>query len=253
MDASTALVTGASAGIGRALAERLAELGITVALVARREDALLEVKRGIEERGGKAAIVTADLGDPEQAASMVRRAAEQIGDLDLVIANAGIGPQIRVRDLTWERAAPTLKLNILGSIATLTSALPRMLERGRGHLVGVSSLAGMRGLPSSAVYSASKAALSTFLESLRVDLNGTGVYVTDLRPGFVATDAHRDHAPPFLMTTERCVREMIDAIGAKRGVAMFPKPLAWALGFSYALPNALYDRVISRGPRRRKT
>ena len=245
MNQRTALVPGASSGIGRALAERLASRGTEVVIVARRVELLDEVKRSIEQKGGKTRVIAADLCDLKQAVDAVDRARDLVGDLDLVVANAGGGAMIPIDRLSWSTAMPILQLNVMAAIATLTSALPQMLKRGVGHLVGVSSLAAMRGLPESAVYCASKAALSMFLEGLRLDLRGSDIAVTDLRPGFVQTPPERSGLP-MMMSVETCVDRMVKAIDQKRAVAAFPKPLAWAIAASRALPDALLVRATKR-------
>jgi short-subunit dehydrogenase len=249
----TALVTGASSGIGRALAERLAARGTEVALAARRVSLLERVRRGIEERGGRARAYELDVTDPDATVATVERAWDELGGLDLVVANAGIGPTVHATELTWRAAAPILMTNVLGSIATLTAALPRMVARRSGHLVGISSLAGYRGLPTSATYSASKAALSTFLEGLRVDLHDAGVRVTDVRPGFIETAATAEatYPMPLLMKLDDAAERILGAIDAAQPVFAFPLPLAGLLASSRALPNAVFDTVVRMLSRRR--
>src|SRR5262249_19713309 len=155
----------------------------------------------------RAVAIELDVADTRATVAAVERAWEELGGLDLVVANAGFGKELHATRLTWEDAAPLLQVNVLGSIATLTAALPKMVARGSGHLVGISSLAGTRGLPTSSVYSASKAALSTFLEGLRVDLAGSGIGVTDVRPGFIATaaTANAKHPMPLLMQLDDAI------------------------------------------------
>jgi short-subunit dehydrogenase len=248
----TALVTGASAGIGRALAVRLARRGTTIAIVARRREQLDQVAREIESAGGRAFVLPADVGRPDEITAAIARAESALDGLDLVVANAGIGGGLHARDLTWEKVEPILRVNVLGAIATLTAALPKMVARGRGHLVGVSSLAGMRGLPKTAAYSASKAALSTFLESLMVDLAGSGVFVSDVRPGYVKTDltAGREYKMPMLMELEAAIDEIVAGLDAGDPIVAFPKPLAAALSATRLLPERGYLALARRTIRR---
>ncbi|MFN7134677.1 MAG: SDR family NAD(P)-dependent oxidoreductase, partial [Myxococcales bacterium] len=172
-----------------------------VALAARRADLLEGIAADIRQAGGRARVYELDVADAGRVVEVMQRADDELGGIDLVIANAGIGTQRASRKLTWEDCAPTLAVNVAGATATLTALRTRMVERRRGHLVGVSSLAGYRGLPGSATYCASKAYLSVFLESLRADLRAEGVAVTDIRPGFVRTPmtAKNRFPMPFML------------------------------------------------------
>ncbi len=244
----TALITGASAGIGRGIAERLAARGTKVALVARRAELLEEVKAAIERNGGKALVVPVDCANPEQIVAAVERCDRELDGLDLVIANAGIAGGRHARELTWANVGPLLQLNVMGAIATLVAAIPGMTARGRGHLVGVSSIAGIRGLPKTATYSASKAALSTFLESLHVDLEGSGVFVSDVRPGYVKTDltANRPYKMPMLMELEDALDVIMHGLDAGEPVIAFPKALAAVLGATRILGAKSYAKLARR-------
>jgi len=243
----TALVTGASSGIGAALAKQLAAQGITVALAARRRDALQEVADSITEAGGQASVHPVDVADPEATLAAVRAADDALDGLDLVVANAGVGKGLWSGKLTWEDCAQVLAVNVAGATATLVAALPRMVERKRGHLVGISSIAGLRGLPKFAVYSGSKAYLSTFLEGLRVDLRGVGIAVTDVRPGYVRTPLTADNAAlPFAVTAEDAAQRICKAIRSRRSVLTFPLPMAAGARTMAALPNVLFDRMMKR-------
>ncbi len=243
----TALVTGASSGIGAALARRLAAEGITVALTARREDALRTVADEIQAAGGTASVHAMDVSDPEATVAAIQAVDDALGGLDLVVANAGVGKSGWSGTLGWADCANVLAVNVAGATATLCAVLPRMVERKRGHLVGVSSIAAYRGLPRFPVYSASKAYLGTFLESLRVDLRGTGVSVTDIRPGYVRTPmTGNDASLAFSITAEDAAERIWKAIRGRRSLATFPLPMAAGAHFMAALPNALFDRMMSR-------
>jgi short-subunit dehydrogenase len=244
----TALVTGASSGIGRALVERLGKDGMHVALAARRADLLDEVKGVIEKNGGRAVALPADLTDDAQAVEVVARAERALGGLDMVVACAGMAVHGAATTVTWDAIAPVLRLNVLGAIATLTAAIPGMMAKKSGQLVGISSLAGYRGLPANATYCASKAALSTFLEGLRIDLAGTGIAVSDVRPGFVRTEPGVPRPSPSI-SLEECTDEIVAAIAARRAVAEFPKSLAWVLAATRLMPNVVYDALVRRSGR----
>lgn len=249
----TALVTGASSGIGASLAIRLARDGTEVVLAARREDALASVARTIEAGGGKARIEVLDVADGPATADAVRRLDDALGGLELVVANAGVGGMRWSGSMSFEDCAPMIDVNVTGTLATLTAILDRMVDRGRGHVVGVTSMAGVRGLPHNAVYSASKAFTRTFLESLRVDLAGTGVAVTEVRPGYVRTPMTDALDAPKLFMVEPDVAAEVIARGLARRDPLIAFPWAMAtltrsIGW---LPAAVYDRAarVVRPPR----
>jgi short-subunit dehydrogenase len=243
-----ALITGASSGIGLAVAKRLAASGTNVTLAARRKDALDAAAVEIGLQPGQVRTTTLDVTRPETTVETIRALDDEVGGFDLVIANAGISHHTWSGALEWHDVAPVIATNVAGAVATLTAVLPRMVERDRGHLVGVSSLAQYRGLPASAAYSASKAFLSTFLEALRIDLHSTGVSVTDVRPGFVRTPMtdSNEHRMPFIMEPGEAADAIIDAINKRRPVVAFPWPFAMLVRSARLLPAAIYDRAITR-------
>ncbi|MCA9580500.1 MAG: SDR family NAD(P)-dependent oxidoreductase [Myxococcales bacterium] len=242
-----AFLTGASSGIGRALALELAKAGTEMHIAARRGDALDALAAEIESLGGMARAHPLDVSNVDGTRDLLRRLDNDLGGgLDLVIANAGIAQGRWAGKLRWKDCEPTIDVNVRGAVATLVAVLDRMVKRKRGHIVGVSSIAGYRGLPKNAVYSASKAFLSTFLEGLRVDLQGTGVSVTDVQPGFVRSELTEggDHYMPLIMEADRAARIIAKGIRRKSGVVAFPWPIVTAARSSQLLPNAIYDRAV---------
>lgn len=246
-----AWISGSSSGIGAALARRLAARGVEVILSARRQELLEELAAEILEKGGRARVEAIDVSDPEATVAALRRLDDEVGGIDLVIANAGVGNSRWAGKIEWEDCAPTLSTNVDGAVASLVALLPRMVERGHGHLVGISSLAGYRGMPASASYSASKAFLMAFLESLRLDLRDTGVFVTDVRPGFIRTPmtaSNRFHMP-FLMEVEDAAARIVEGIEKKRRVVAFPRPLSTLARLAPFPPAWLWDLLASKkGP-----
>jgi len=244
---STALVTGASSGIGRELARQLGAGGVHVALVARRQAELESLAEEFKRFGGKAIVLPADLRRPEEAQRVVAEAEECLRRLDLVIANAGIGSEGPVHEVAWERIYETIMVNTLAPMATIRAALPGMLQRKLGYIAGISSLASYRGLPGSGAYSSSKAALSTFLESVRVDTRGLGISVTDIHPGYIRTPMTAKHKVklPFLMDVERAARLILNAIVRKKPVYNFPWQMALLLRIARTLPPSIYDRIVT--------
>ncbi len=166
---STVFITGASSGIGRALAYEYARGGAQLALAARRADELEVTLQGVRQRGGSGLTIPLDVTVPAQVREAVERADRELGGLDMVVANAGFGDLHHASRVQFSDIAPMIRTNVDGAMATLLAAVPIMMARASGHLVGISSLAGRRALPESAAYCASKAALSAFLESLRID------------------------------------------------------------------------------------
>jgi len=248
MDYRTAFVTGASSGIGLGLSKQLAKQGIEVALAARREADLRDLERQIVADGGRARVYPLDVADTDATTRTLERADDEMGGIDLVVANAGIDRHRWSGKLSYLDCAPVIAVNVQGTVATLTALLPKMVERRRGHLVGISSLAQYRGLPSAATYCASKAFVSHFLEALRVDLRGTGVAVTDVRPGFVRTPMTASNAfpMPFLVNLDPAVKTILAGIRRRAPVVAFPWQLATIVRAGTLLPASVYDRIVRR-------
>lgn len=243
-----ALVTGASRGIGAAIARRLALRGYELWLAARNAASLEATANEIQAAGGVVHTLVLDVSRPEETEARVAALDAEVGGLDLVVANAGIGgSQVPVARQTFAGARATLETNLMGALATLLPVIPGMVERKRGHIAAVTSLAGETPLPAAADYGTSKAALSFFLESAAVDLLPRGVRVTDIRPGFVRTDltAKNKFPMPFLVELEAAA-EVIDR-GLARGkrVVRFPAPLTAASTAGRMLPAALRDRLLN--------
>ena len=242
----TVLITGASSGIGEALAVEYGARGSYVALVARRGAELEAVAERVGAAGGRALTIVCDVADGDAVFDAVRRADRELGGLDMVIANAGVGSGGHASTLRWEDTARLIDVNVKGAFATLSAAIPIFLSQQRGHLVGVSSLAGKRGLPGSGAYSASKAALSSFLETLRIDLRAAGIDVTDVQPGFVSTpiNATSNHGRPLLWSADKAARVIATRLERAPRVVAFPWPLALATSAARLLPGWLYDRMV---------
>ncbi|HUP96422.1 MAG TPA: SDR family oxidoreductase [Usitatibacter sp.] len=246
-------LTGASSGIGEALARHYAGQGATLGLVARRAELLQALKASL---GVPAETYPCDVRDP---AAMNAAAASFIarhGVPDVVIANAGVS----IGNLT-EHAADLevfrelLEINVLGLPVTFHPFLEPMRARGSGTLVGIASVAGLRGLPGATAYSASKAAAIRYLEGLRVELRGTGVAVTTICPGYIATAMTRrnPYTMPFIIPADEAARRFARVIAARSSYAVVPWQMAIAGRILGVLPNWLFDRVAvkaGRKPRR---
>ncbi len=240
------LITGASSGIGRALALEYARGGAKIAICARRVPELETLAAEIRDLGGEALCIPLDVCDPQAVDDAVRRADRELGGLEMVIANAGQGATRHSSQLAWADVAAIVDVNIRGAMATLVAAIPIFLAQRRGHLVGISSLAGRRALPHAAAYSASKSALSTFLEALRLDLAPAGIRVTDVQPGFVATPltARAVHSRPFIWPVDKAARHIVRRLERAPAVVAFPWPLVLATSLARVLPASIYDRLI---------
>ena len=243
---STALVTGASRGIGRALAEELAAGGTHVWLLARGAEALREVAEGIRARGGMAHEIVVDVHEPEAVVGAVRAIDTTSGGLDLIVANVGVGvPDPELPPYAWEAIGPAFVTNFAGAAATLTAVLPAMVARGRGHLVSTGSISSYGALPAAAAYCAPKAGLDMLLACLRLDVLGTGVHVTNLRLGFVRTRMveRSTHPMPQLLTPADVARQVVRRLpGAPREIVL-PQPLGLAAQVAGALPAGLRELV----------
>jgi short-subunit dehydrogenase len=242
-----ALVTGASSGIGWELARQLAAGGCKVGLVARREEPLRELHKLITEKGGTAAVAVADVGDRGRVEAAYRVVRDQLGPVGLVIANAGVGRETHLDPVNIADVENMIRINLLGVVYTLSAALPEMLTRKSGHLVAVSSLAGYRGLPGESAYCASKAAVNSYMDGLRIHLRGTGILATTVCPGFVKTPmtaANKFHMPG-LMDAETAARRIIRAIRAGTKVYNFPWHVHMMVKLSRWLPDRLINWVMS--------
>jgi short-subunit dehydrogenase len=248
---AVAVVTGASSGLGRELSRQLAALGTAVAVLARREAELGSLVAEIETAGGRALAVPCDVADRESVTTAIDRVREALGPIDLVVANAAIGAGREVGRVDFDLVERLYRVNVFGALYTIYAALPDMLERGRGHVVGVSSLAGYQGLPGKGSYSATKAALRIELEALRGELRPRGIHVTTICPGFVRTPMTdlNDFDMPFLMDVEKGARHMLRAILRRRRLYDFPWPLAMIVRFGRAAPRAVFDWLARRAPK----
>jgi len=241
-----AVVTGASSGIGWALAPTLAAEGCKVGLVARRREPLADLASQIEKTGGAVAYAIADVAQRDQAVAAIREVAGRLGPVDLLIANAGVGAPTTVEPFNVGDAEKMFRVNVLGVIYSLEAVLPQMIERRRGHLAAVSSLAAYKGLPGESGYTASKAAVNVFMDGLRVQLRSKGIAVTTICPGFVQTPMTEvnEFKMPWLLTAEEAARRIVRALKRKRKVYNFPWQMALLMKCVRWAPDWLLERMM---------
>ena len=236
---SNILITGASSGLGRALALWFARRGARVYAAARREELLESLKAEASSGPGQVVPVRLDVAQAETvAAKLVALDDATPGGIDLVVANAGVGGMTNGQRAEWKDMERMLQVNILGATATLAALASRMVQRHKGHLVGISSLAAWLVVPRFGVYGASKLYLQTYCQGLRVDLAGTGVRVTCINPGFVKSEMTADNrfAMPFLLETADAANRMGKAILRGDARLAFPWQMAWLTRLGRLLP-----------------
>jgi len=243
----TTLITGASSGIGRALALELARRGHDLALGARRVDALGTLRDEIAARHPerRVEIRELDVTDYDAVPGFVEEMATALGGLDIVVANAGVGGVGIVGQGHARADRAVIETNVLGAMATIDAAVALFRRQGHGQIVAISSVAAFRGLPTSASYSASKAAIATYADGVRAELHGLPIKVTTLYPGYIDTAINQDmKSRPFLIDLDKGARIVADKI--ERGVGSSTIPVfPWNV-VSRVL-KVLPTAVIARG------
>lgn len=225
---AVAVVTGASSGIGRALAVKLASEGYDVGLTARRADRLDDLAAQIRAAGARAESVVADASRRGETHRAMSTLADRLGPIDLLVANAGVSRGTDSLAPEAEVLEAEFGVNVFGAFYAIEAVIPAMRERGTGHVVVISSLAGHRGLPGAAGYCASKAAITRLVEGMRPDWARAGIRATIVHPGYVRsemTDRNR-YRMPLLMETDRAARLIVRAIRRRKKVYEFPWRMA---------------------------
>lgn len=248
-------ITGASSGIGRALALRYHQAGWRLALSARREDVIKSWAGACGIGASSYEIYSADIAQPDRIMAAGQSCLERQGLPDVVIANAGISIGMDTAERSdIDVMARTFATNNVGMAATFQPFVAPMAQRGSGRLVGIGSVAGIRGLPGHGAYCASKAAAISYCESLRGELRASGVRVVTICPGYVDTPLTREnrYAMPFLMRAEDFADQAFKAIEAGVSYRVIPWQMGVVAKLLRVLPNALFDRVLAGRPRKHR-
>jgi short-subunit dehydrogenase len=244
------VITGASSGIGRALALQLGAAGHRLGLIARRAAVLEATVAEIVAAGGAAVAAVADVGDRQALRAAIASVEDHFGPVDVMVANAGFGAPTRLDPLNIADVEETIRVNLMGVIYSIEAVLPGMLERRRGHLLAISSLAAFKGLPGESAYCASKSAVNAYMEGIRIAVRTKGIAVTTVCPGFVSTAmTPMDSATPFIMSAEDAARRIARMIARRRqGVVCFPLLMKLLMSLIARLPDAIVAKVIGEEP-----
>ncbi len=244
------LITGASSGLGEALARHYAGMGATLGLVARRAEPMHALVASLP---GTHQVLVADVGDPLALRGAASQFVEAFGVPDIVIANAGVS----VGTLTEyaedvDAFDRVLRTNLLGMVATFQPFVEAMRLRGSGRLVGIASVAGIRGLPGAGAYSASKAGALAYLESLRVELHDSGVKVVSVAPGYIRTPmtAINPYPMPFILDADVAAQRIARVIERGDRFAVTPWQMGWVAKLLRVLPRSVFDHVFARAGRK---
>ena len=248
----TVFITGASSGIGKALASEYARLGWDVGVLARRRDTLDELVNGLHNSypNQHFAAAVADVTDEQEQFKALDALISELGSPSVFIANSGYGKRKDPLQPVWSHVRRTLMTNLLGAIAGMEYIKDHWVrEKKTGHLVAISSVASARGLRGTASYSASKAALATYMESIGIELPASGIHVTCIFPGFVRTPMTASNPwMPWLLEPEDAAQRIIRAIEKRRSRYVFPFPMRFIFSLLRHLPGPMYDWAARRSP-----
>lgn len=240
-------ITGASTGLGRGLALHYARPGAHIGILARREGLLRELEAELTAKGAAVSIFAGDVADTAFMKTCTEDFVASAGGVDLVIANAGVGIKSGILEGNAEEIAWLMGINVVGVTNTVVPFVPHMLSQRSGVLCAVSSMAGHRAIPGRTAYSASKIAVKTFMDGLRMDLHQTGVHSMTLCPGFVDTPLTKDNPDMmFVIDVDEAVDEMSAAIAQRRRTKTFPWQMNLLKEVVTRAPEALVRRMAPR-------
>lgn len=249
MSSGSVIITGASDGIGKAMALEFARKGWSLGLLARRTELLEQVRAEALKAGApRVTFRSVDVSNESDFETALDGLDQELGGATAFIANAGITGRSSLGPDAWTSARRILEVNVLSAIHGLEHMKLKMLARGRGTLAGVSSIAGARGMPTSGAYATSKAALTNHLEGLRVDLKPHGISVVTIVPGFIRTSltTHNKGKMPFLMEVDDAARVFVSGVIGKRAWSIAPAPFRIIYPLIQMLPRSWFDFLMSK-------
>ena len=252
-DKMKVFITGASSGIGQALCYEYATQGAILGLVARRKDPLLLLKKKLSS---ETAVYVADVRDREAICKAAQDFIDRYGAPDIVISSAGVSSgTLTERESDMDTFQAVLDINLVGMMNTFQPFILPMKKNKRGSLVGISSVAGVRGLPGAGAYSASKAAVTNYLESLRIELNEYNLVVTTIAPGYIKTPMTKlnNFPMPFLMAPEVAAKKFTKAIDQHKRFIVFPWQMRWVVIAMKLVPPSMWDLIMKNAPRKAKS
>ena len=243
------LVTGASSGIGRAVALALSRGRNRIVITARRSELLQQVAEAIEKNGSEALAISGDALDEEQAGAAVRQAVQRFGRVDIALLNIGIGPSLSIADAAPGDIRQNMRMNYDTMINFFCPLVQQMkTQDGGGIIANTNSLAGFLGLPSQGQYSAAKAACRIFLDTARIELKRFNIRVLTLCPGFVVTERNKQAGIPasLTMSMDEAAAHILKALKSESREYLFPARLKMAVMLPRLLPRSLTDRILAR-------
>lgn len=242
------VITGASSGIGKALAFRFAKEGCSLVLLARRIEELESIAQEVSKYHVIVKIYKCDVSNKEEVEKVFIQIKKFFSSIDILALNAGVSFRTDVRKDESAKAIQTFAVNVLGMIFCANQVIPDFIQAKKGMIVGVSSLAESRGFPRSGFYCASKAAASTYLESLRVELKKFNVKVLTVKPGFVKTPMtdKNEFDMPFIIPVKKAAQIIIEGIKKEKKIIQFTLGAVLGIKILKLLPNWLFDRIAQR-------
>ncbi len=219
-------------------------------MFSRQKDRLEEIKTKIEKNGGEALAISGNVTDPTSIENAFNKIEREWAVPDIVVANAGVAYWVKTTEMDLKNAHQTVEVNLIGLINTVQLALPRMINNGGGHIIGISSASSYRGIPNLAVYSSTKAGIVKYLEGVRVENNSKGIAVTTICPGFIKTpmvtekNIPKGTPLPFIMDVEKSTNKIMYAIENKRSLYTYPLSMNILGKIGLILPNCIYDKLI---------
>jgi len=244
------IITGASSGIGRALAIEYDKHGATLGLISRSKANLIKTQKQLK---GVSEFFAINITDRQSCFAMAKQYLKKFGPPDIIIANAGISHGTLSEEVQdFEAFKSIIDTNLLGVLNTFQPFIASMKKNGAGCLVGISSVAGIRGLPGASAYSASKSALTNYLEGLRVELSSYNLDVITIAPGYIVTPMTdvNPYPMPFIIEAESAAKKIIAAIRQKKTYTIIPWQMAIIARIMHLLPNWIWDFLAKKSPRK---